>query len=306
MKINRPLRYFLLLIMIRVKGLDDRVTQRDMFQRLADYYVENGAVLNVYMDYNAKGIRGLFASKAYEIGDFITIIPHNLTFICESHTDYNCIWEFAPVLTKHIETNGNTKWSHWLDTTPNLEWFEQTQIYFLPDEILKEFEPYLSIAKRERRLKKFFQARLPEHGEYAWYLIVSRSLHYDESDTTIRTNLVGIMDFINHDFDGKNTIEEFNGTHWILQATKPIAQGDELLTIYFTHENSADYVRSFGFYEENAKSKLSLLPKESCQQASRLFKKYNRIEYEKHRHQLRLLFKLYRERCGHFDTKVEL
>jgi len=75
---------------------------------------------------------------------------------------------------------------------------------------------------------------------------------------------------------------------------------------YIGDENNVQYVRSFGFYEENTKSKLSLLPKESCQQASRLFKKYNSIKYEEQRQKLTLLFKLYRERCGHFDTKVEL
>jgi len=153
--------------MVCARGLDDRVKQRDKFQRLADYYVENGAVVNVHMDYNAKGMRGLFASKDFEFGDIMIIIPQNLTFKCESRSDYHCIYEFAPVITKHIETNGNTKWSHYLDTTPSWEHFKQTLIYYLPDEILKEFEPYLPAANIERILKKSFQERLPEQGEYA-------------------------------------------------------------------------------------------------------------------------------------------
>jgi len=211
--IYRPVCCFVLLIMVCARGLDDRVKQRDKFQRLVDYYVENGAVVNVHMDWNAKGIRGLFASKDFKLSEVVIIVPHNLTFACESRSDYHCTWEFAPVITKHIETNGNTKWSLWLDTTPSLEHFEQTLIHYLPDEILKEFEPYLPAAKIERKVKKSIQERLPENGYYALDLIATRSLHYDEPDGTTRTNLVGIMDFANHDFDGKNIILIFNRTH---------------------------------------------------------------------------------------------
>jgi len=212
------------------------------------------------------------------------------------------------VITKHIETNGNTKWSYWLDTVPSYEHFKETKVYFLPDEILEELQPWLPIAKLELAFKQHFREIVPEQGDYAWNLIITRALHLTDPGGRAWVMLVGIMDNINHSIEGENVIRDFNGTHWIGTALKPIMQGEELFFHYMSDEgnNNHQYVRTFAFYEENPKTKLSLLPKASCQQASRLFKKYNGIEYEEHRYKLRLLFKVYEERCGYFDAKVEL
>jgi len=308
--INRQLFCFELFFMIISKGLEleDRVIEREKFKTLVDYFVGNGALLDVHMDYNAAGVRGLYASRAFEQGDIVLSIPLDVIFVCEAPTDWKCLFEFAPIITKHIETNGNTKWSYWLDTVPSFEHFKETKVYFLPDEILEEFQPWLPVAKRELDFKQNFRRKIPKHGEYAWNLIITRALHYREPSGRPWTMLVGIMDLINHSMDGENVKGYFNGTHWMCSVLKPIVQGEELFLQYMRDDNNNnhEYVRTFAFYEENPKTKLSLLPKASCQQASRLFKKYNSIEYEEHRHKLRLLFKLYKERCGYFDAKMEL
>jgi len=293
--------------MIISKGLKDRAIEREKFQTLVDYYEENGAVLDVHMDYNVEGMRGLYASRAFEPRDKVLSIPQDVVFACEARTNYECIFEFAPVISKHIKTNGNTKWSYWLDTVPSFEHFEETKLYLLPDEILEEFQPWLPVARLELDFKKYLRETVPEHGDYAWNLIITRAMHLWEPDGRPRTMLVGIMDLINHSLDGENVKRYSNGTHHICWARKPIAQGEELFLRYMHDDKTNyEYVRSFGFYEENPKTKLSVLPKASCHQASRLFKKYNGIEYEEHRYKLWLLFKLYKERCGYFDAKVEL
>jgi len=303
---NRPLFCFGLFFTM-ISKLEDREIERDKFRTLVDYFEQNGALLDVHMDYNAEGVRGLYASRAFEQGDIVLSIPPEVIFFCQAPTDYDCLFEFAPIITKHIETNGNTKWSYWLDTVPSFEHFKETKVYFLPDEILEEFRHWLPVAKLELHFKQHFRD-IPEQGHYAWNLIISRALHLREPSGREWTMLVGILDFINHSIDGENVRRDFNGTHWICSALTPIVQGEELFLQYMDDEsnNNHEYVRSFGFYEDNPKTKLSLLPKVSCQQASRLFKKYNGIEYEEHRYKLSLLFKLYKERCGYFDAKVEL
>jgi hypothetical protein len=284
----------------------DREKERENFRRLVDYYEENGATLHAFMDWNQDGIRGLFASKAFEKYEIILSIPLFLVFRCESRTDYLCIFDFAPVLTEHIETRGKTNYSSYIETLPRLKHFEQTRIYYLREEILKDFEPWLPTVAGVLRLKKYFLGKLPQNGEYAWHLIVSRALHYAEPDGGERSYLIGVMDLINHDFLLRNVGTTFNGTHLMLLSIKPIAQYEELFFVYMKDKNNTDFVRALGFYEEQTIVKLSSLSKGACLKVSRLFKKYTSKDYEEERYKLSLLFELYKERCGVLEAKFDL
>jgi len=73
--INRLLVGFGLFIVTISKGLEDRVIEREKFEILVDYFEQNGALLDVHMDYNAEGMRGLYAPRAFEQGDIVLSIP---------------------------------------------------------------------------------------------------------------------------------------------------------------------------------------------------------------------------------------
>ena len=222
------------------------------------------------------GLRGLYATKNIQPGEFMCAIPFPVALVVEDEdvhleTDAERGLAFCTKFYNSRQqdtTTGDGFWTDYLATLPRRDaQFDPTPDFFDLDDIEALELPRLVQEAKERKAQIEALTANNEHTvslkdlQFATWIVKTRAFttlkrsptSSDELQT--RSILIPYLDMINHSSQHSNAaIEVIETPHapeesfYALQCTRPIAQGQEITIQYGTGEETcADFLVNYGF-----------------------------------------------------------
>lgn len=253
-------------------------------QRLMDWLDEDDGVGATTIGVSNNGIRGLYATEAYEPGEYILAIPSSSCLVLydriydmlESEPDIEReardVTKGAQRLHQLMHQKEINDWtSIYLDTLPTDSSNFDASPDFWDEKIIRQLEFHQLVQdmleRREEQLSDglAFAKWLVRSRAFTTFQMLSTSDETTSRTLRTRTMLIPYIDMLNHAANSNTMMEKAetpsdeDTSYFSLMATRSIYPGDELTLTYGSgYETCLDFVTKYGFWLPDNPNDMSL------------------------------------------------
>ena len=255
-------------------------------QRLMDWLDEDDGVGATTIGVSDNGIRGLYATEAYDPGEYILAIPSSSCVVLyeriydmlanepDTKREARDVAEGAQRLHQLLHQKEIDEWTNiYLDTLPTDSSNFDATPDFWDEGIIRQLEfnqlVHDMLERREEQLSDglAFSKWLVRSRAFTTFQLLSTSDKTKSRTLRTRTMLIPYIDMLNHAANCNTMMEKAetpevsdeDTSYFSLMATRSIYPGDELTLTYGSgYETCLDFVTKYGFWLPDNPNDMSL------------------------------------------------